>query len=88
MTIQLKFEAANSAPVPGGGLWEPAEFILMLTNHLEADAQISLPHSTSTAPAYLGLVAGIVCIAWSAILVRWTDIPGPASAFYRMLVPL
>ena len=38
-------------------------------------------------PAYLALVGGIVCISWSAILVRWTDIPGPASAFYRMLVP-
>jgi drug/metabolite transporter (DMT)-like permease len=38
-------------------------------------------------PAYLTLVAGIVCIGWSAILVRWTDIPGPASAFYRMLLP-
>jgi drug/metabolite transporter (DMT)-like permease len=36
--------------------------------------------------AYLALVAGIVCIAWSAIFVRWTDIPGPASAFYRMLI--
>lgn len=36
---------------------------------------------------YLALVAGIVCIAWSAIFVRWTDMPGPASAFYRMLVP-
>jgi drug/metabolite transporter (DMT)-like permease len=38
-------------------------------------------------PAYLALVAGIVCISWSAIFVRWTDIPGPASAFYRMLIP-
>ena len=38
-------------------------------------------------PAYLALIAGILCIAWSAIFVRWTDIPGPASAFYRMLVP-
>jgi drug/metabolite transporter (DMT)-like permease len=38
-------------------------------------------------PAYLALVAGIVCIAWSAIFVRWTDIQGPASAFYRMLIP-
>ena len=37
--------------------------------------------------AYLALVGGIVCIAWSAIFVRWTDIPGPASAFYRMLIP-
>jgi drug/metabolite transporter (DMT)-like permease len=87
VTIQLKFEAANSAPVPAGGLWDTAEFILMVANHLEASAQTSVPNSTSTAPAYLGLAAGIVCIAWSAIFVRWTDIPGPASAFYRMLVP-
>jgi drug/metabolite transporter (DMT)-like permease len=38
-------------------------------------------------PAYLALVGGVVCIAWSAIFVRWTDMPGPASAFYRMLIP-
>ncbi len=36
---------------------------------------------------YLALVAGILCIAWSAIFVRWTDMPGPASAFYRLLIP-
>ena len=41
----------------------------------------------SRVAAYLALVAGIVCIAWSAIFVRWTDIPGPASAFHRMLIP-
>lgn len=43
--------------------------------------------TASLMPAYLALVAGIVCISWSAIFVRWTDIPGPASAFYRMLIP-
>ena len=37
--------------------------------------------------AYLALVAGVVCISWSAIFVRWTDIPGTASAFYRLLIP-
>jgi drug/metabolite transporter (DMT)-like permease len=42
---------------------------------------------TRLLPAYLALVAGIVCVSWSAIFVRWTDIPGPASAFYRMLIP-
>ncbi len=36
---------------------------------------------------YFALVAGIICISWSAIFVRWTEIPGPASAFYRMLFP-
>lgn len=49
-----------------------------------------LEHSktrTRLLPAYLALVAGILCISWSAIFVRWTDIPGPASAFYRMLIP-
>ncbi|HXX99485.1 MAG TPA: DMT family transporter [Candidatus Limnocylindrales bacterium] len=43
--------------------------------------------NTRVLTAYLSLLAGIVCIAWSAIFVRWTDIPGPASAFYRMLIP-
>jgi drug/metabolite transporter (DMT)-like permease len=37
--------------------------------------------------AYVALLIGIVCIAWSAIFVRWTSIPGPASAFYRLLIP-
>jgi len=36
---------------------------------------------------YLALTAGILCISWSAIFVRWTDIPGVASAFYRVLIP-
>jgi drug/metabolite transporter (DMT)-like permease len=36
---------------------------------------------------YLALAAGVVCIGWSAIFVRWTDMPGPASAFYRVLIP-
>ena len=33
------------------------------------------------------MVAGILCIAWSAIFVRWTSVPGTASAFYRLLIP-
>ncbi len=37
--------------------------------------------------AYLALLTGIVCIAWSAIFVKWTDVPGPVSGFYRMLIP-
>jgi drug/metabolite transporter (DMT)-like permease len=36
---------------------------------------------------YLALATGIACIGWSAIFVRWTDMPGPASAFYRMVIP-
>lgn len=37
--------------------------------------------------AYLALIGGVLCIAWSAIFVRWTSLPGPASAFYRLLIP-
>ena len=37
--------------------------------------------------AYAALLVGILCIAWSAIFVRWTSIPGTASAFYRLLIP-
>src|SRR5436190_2521264 len=36
--------------------------------------------------AYLALVLTIAGISWSAILVRWADVPGPSSAFYRVLV--
>ena len=57
---------------------------------MEAEASLTAGQIVSKSrvlPAYLALVAGVVCIAWSAIFVRWTDIPGAASAFYRMLVP-
>ena len=56
---------------------------------MPAEAAITEQATTSgkRLPAYLALLGGVVCIAWSAIFVRWTDIPGPASAFYRMLIP-
>src|SRR3954470_7428388 len=40
----------------------------------------------SVVPAYLALAGAIAGIAWSAILVRWADVPGVVSAFYRVLV--
>jgi drug/metabolite transporter (DMT)-like permease len=36
--------------------------------------------------AYLALVLAIAGITWSAIFVRWAGVPGPASAFYRVLI--
>ena len=36
--------------------------------------------------AYAALAAATVGIAWSAIFVRWADIPGSASAFYRVFI--
>ena len=57
-----------------------------------SNATLMTAFVTKTRPShlvgpYLALAAGIVCIGWSAIFVRWTDMPGPASAFYRMLIP-
>ena len=63
------------------------EGIPLLGEHIVLVLSAILIASAIALPAYLALAAGILCIAWSAIFVRWTDIPGPASAFYRMLVP-
>ena len=43
-------------------------------------------HPRASARAYLALLAAVAGVAWSAILVRWAGVPGPASAFYRVLV--
>lgn len=42
--------------------------------------------SSSATLAYMALLAGMTGIAWSALFVKWTDIPGAASALYRMLI--
>ena len=36
--------------------------------------------------AYAALLVAIAGVSWSAILVRWADVPGVVSAFYRVLV--
>ena len=36
--------------------------------------------------AYSVLAVAVICIAWSALFVRWAGVSGPASAFYRALV--
>ena len=42
-----------------------------------------MPHR-GTVRAYAGLAVGVIAISWSAIFVRWTRMPGVASAFYRV----
>jgi drug/metabolite transporter (DMT)-like permease len=42
-----------------------------------------MPHR-GTVRAYAGLAVGVIAISWSAIFVRWTQMPGVASAFYRV----
>jgi drug/metabolite transporter (DMT)-like permease len=41
---------------------------------------------SETARAYSALAVGVICIGWSAIFVKLAGVPGPASAFYRMLI--
>jgi drug/metabolite transporter (DMT)-like permease len=36
--------------------------------------------------ALVALALAVGGIAWSAVLIRWADIPGPASAFYRVSI--
>ena len=35
---------------------------------------------------YAALLAAISGIAWSAIFIRWSALPGPSSAFYRVFI--
>ncbi|MBM7841412.1 DMT family transporter [Herpetosiphon giganteus] len=51
--------------------------------------QVSTNQNRAEIPwrAYVALAIGIVCIALSAIWVKWAAVPGPVSAFYRMLIP-
>lgn len=44
------------------------------------------PARVSPWVAYATLAAAVVAVSWSAIFVRWADIPGSASAFYRVLI--
>jgi hypothetical protein len=36
--------------------------------------------------ALVALAAGVIAISWSAIFVRWTHMPGVASAFYHVFI--
>src|SRR5438045_4139296 len=36
--------------------------------------------------AYAALALGVGCIAFSAIFTKWSSVPGPVSAFYRVLI--
>jgi drug/metabolite transporter (DMT)-like permease len=78
---------ANSAPVHPSGAWDTVSHRRNSALATEAVIPKTVTTSSKRLPAYLALSGGVVCIAWSAIFVRWTDIPGPASAFYRMLIP-
>ena len=35
--------------------------------------------------AYIALTIGVICLGWSAIFVKFADVDGPVSAFYRFV---
>jgi drug/metabolite transporter (DMT)-like permease len=78
---------ANSAPVLEDSAWDTDSHRKGFTLATEAVLAKAGAASSKRLPAYLALLGGVVCIAWSAIFVRWTDSPGPASAVYRRLIP-
>ena len=46
-----------------------------------------MPHTRSVSRAtYLSLAAGVFFISFSALFTKWTGVPGPVSAFYRLLI--
>ena len=47
--------------------------------------EMSARDSRSIFRAYLALAAGVLCIGFSAIFVKWAGVSGPISAFYRVL---
>lgn len=49
--------------------------------------QATLDHRDPAAKrASLAITIGVIGIGWSAILVRWSHVPGMVSAFYRLLI--
>ncbi|MGD0733769.1 MAG: DMT family transporter [Terracidiphilus sp.] len=36
--------------------------------------------------AFAALIGGVIAVGWSAIFVRWAEMPGVTSAFYRMMI--
>ena len=65
------------------------QYFQQLRRVLDFAAKLHLMNNSAPSKKwpYAALIVGIACIAWSAIFVRWTSIPGPASALYRLLIP-
>lgn len=60
---------------------------------LSSDSPTTPPSATIAHPrrqhrllAYGALVVAVLGISWSAVLIRWSGVPGPSSAFYRVFI--
>jgi drug/metabolite transporter (DMT)-like permease len=51
-----------------------------------SSAAIAHTHYKTRLVAYGALVVAVLGISWSAIFIRWTGVPGPSSAFYRVFI--
>ena len=49
-------------------------------------AAIARPRRKTRLLAYGALLVAVLGISWSAIFIRWTGVPGPSSAFYRVFI--
>jgi drug/metabolite transporter (DMT)-like permease len=45
-----------------------------------------MPEKSPSLTAYFALAAGVVCIGFSAIFVKFANVPGTVSAFYRVAI--
>lgn len=54
-------------------------------NEVQSAQAVALVHDQQY-QAYVALVVGVLCISCSALFVRLSGVPGPASALYRFLI--
>jgi drug/metabolite transporter (DMT)-like permease len=56
-----------------------------MTNEASASAETVGQRTGLELTAYLALAAAVGGVSWSALFVRWAEVPGIVSAFYRVL---
>ena len=58
----------------------------MATGELAASGSVSAKAQSSQGTAYAALIAGVLCISFTAIFTKLAHVPGPVAAAYRMTI--
>ena len=58
----------------------------MATGELAASGSVSAQAQTRPSMAYAALIAGVLCISFTAIFTKLAHVPGPVAAAYRMTI--
>ena len=58
----------------------------MATGELAASGSVSAQAQTRPNMAYAALIAGVLCISFTAIFTKLAQVPGPVAAAYRMTI--